>query len=70
MSRVYPAHNDSVDNADVESKTYLDEMPRAADGHGPMESAVKKPFWRTSNGLIILAIIALVIIAAAVGEHR
>ena len=44
------------------------EKHLAAGGYDPMEPPVKKPFWKTPKGLIILAVIALVIIAAAVGE--
>ncbi|KAF8596946.1 hypothetical protein BDV93DRAFT_42000 [Ceratobasidium sp. AG-I] len=60
-------HGYSDNTADVESGASQREKHLAAGGYDPMESPAKKPFWKTPKGLIILAVIAVVIIAAAVG---
>ncbi|KAG9081256.1 hypothetical protein FRC06_005686 [Ceratobasidium sp. 370] len=54
-------------NADVESGTPPNEKHLAAGGYDPVNHPGKKPFWKTTKGLIILVVVALVIIAAAVG---
>jgi hypothetical protein len=56
--------------ADVESGDSPHEKHLAAGGYGLVEHPVKQPFWKTTKGLIIIAVVALVVIAAAVGEHR
>ncbi|KAG9122890.1 hypothetical protein FRC07_000540, partial [Ceratobasidium sp. 392] len=54
-------------NTDIESGSSPNEKHLAAGGYDPMINPAKKPFWKTTKGLIILAVVALVVIAAAVG---
>ncbi|KAG8720638.1 hypothetical protein FRC08_018633 [Ceratobasidium sp. 394] len=61
-----PALDLNEQNADIESGTSPNEKHLAAGGYDPVDHP-PKPFWKTTKGLIILAVVALVIIAAAVG---
>ncbi|KAG8740704.1 hypothetical protein FRC10_003954 [Ceratobasidium sp. 414] len=54
-------------NADVESGASPNEKHLAAGGYDLVNHSGDKPFWKTTKGLIIIAVVALVVIAAAVG---
>ncbi|EUC54130.1 transmembrane protein, putative [Rhizoctonia solani AG-3 Rhs1AP] len=55
------------DHLDVESGSSGHDKHLAAGGYGHVGQSAKKPFWKTPKGIIILAVLALVVIAAVVG---
>ncbi|CAE6478349.1 unnamed protein product [Rhizoctonia solani] len=55
------------DHPDVESGSSGHDKHLAAGGYDHVGQSAKKPFWKTPKGIIVLAVLALVVIAAVIG---